>query len=155
MLFRVYSETYNEISKGECPAPGREAVITMTSYSATTDGITVTASPVYLDGQSDALQRKFVFAYFIRIENRRKERVQLLRRHWFICDTTGNMKEVEGEGIVGKQPSLGPGEVHHYSSYCSIETFEGYMEGTYLMESEHGKKFEVAIPRFNLRAASN
>ena len=127
----------------------------MTTYSATTEGITVTASPVYLDGQSDAIQRKFVFAYFIRIETGRGEKVRLLRRHWFIYDTKGSIKEVEGEGVVGKQPILQPGEAHQYNSYCVIETFEGHMEGTYLMESESGEKFEVTIPRFNLHAASN
>jgi len=127
----------------------------MTTYSATTEGITVTASPVYLDGQSDAIEHKFAFAYFIRIENGRSKQVQLLRRHWLIYDSKGNVKDVEGEGVVGKQPILQPGEIHQYNSYCVIETFEGYMEGTYLMEDESGERFEVSIPRFNLRAASN
>ncbi len=127
----------------------------MTTYSVTTEGITVAASPVYLDGQSDAIHRKFVFAYFIRIENHRTEKVQLLRRHWLIHDANGGVKEVEGEGIVGNQPTLHPGEVHHYSSYCVIETFQGTMEGTYLMQGQHGEQFKVAIPKFNLSALSN
>jgi ApaG protein len=127
----------------------------MTSYAATSQGITVTATPVYLDGQSDAIQHKFVFAYFILIRNNREEEVQLLRRHWYIHDSCGDVKEVEGEGVVGKQPVLRPGEEHAYNSFCVLETFEGFMEGTYLMQSEHGEPFTVTIPRFHLRAASN
>ncbi len=127
----------------------------MTTYSETTEGITVTASPIYLDGQSDSIEKKFVFAYFIRIENHRTDRVQLLRRHWLISDSDGNIKEVEGEGVVGKQPLIQPGEAHQYNSYSIIETFEGYMEGTYLMKSDSGEQFRVKIPRFVLRASSN
>jgi ApaG protein len=127
----------------------------MTAYTQTTEGITVTASPVYLDGQSDSMEKKFVFAYFIRIENHRSESVQLLRRHWVITDSDGNTKEVEGEGVVGKKPVISPGEAHQYNSFSIIKTFEGYMEGSYLMESGTGKQFRVAIPRFVLRASAN
>jgi ApaG protein len=127
----------------------------MQSYSATTEGITVTAQPVYLDGQSDSLQYKFVFAYIIVIRNDRDEEVQLLRRHWYIHDANGETKEVEGEGVVGKQPSIAPGEAHRYNSFCVLDTFEGYMEGTYLMQRPNGDRFSVIIPRFTLRAAAN
>jgi ApaG protein len=127
----------------------------MQSYSATTEGITVTAQPVYLDGQSDSLQYKFVFAYIIVIRNDRDEEVQLLRRHWFIHDANGETKEVEGEGVVGAQPSIAPGEAHRYNSFCVLDTFEGYMEGTYLMRRPNGDQFSVIIPRFTLRAAAN
>jgi ApaG protein len=129
--------------------------IAMQTYAATTEGITVTVRPVYLDGQSNLLARKFVFAYFIRIQNDTPDRVQLLRRHWFIHDGTGDMKEVEGEGVVGQQPFIEPGEGHEYSSYSVIETFVGTMEGTYLMERADGEQFTIIIPRFDLRAASN
>jgi len=127
----------------------------MTAYTATTEGITITARPIYLDGQSDFFARKFVFAYFIRIENRRKEKVQLLRRHWYIHDSNGDVKEVEGEGVVGKQPILKAGESHVYNSFCILETFEGFMQGTYQMKRPNGELFEVKIPRFTLRAAAN
>ncbi len=127
----------------------------MTTYTATTEGITIMVRPVYLDGQSDAIAKKFVFTYFIRIENHRQESVQLLRRHWFITDAAGDVKEVEGEGVVGKQPEIAPGGVHEYNSFCILETFEGAMEGTYLMAHESGEQFHAAIPRFTLRAASN
>ena len=127
----------------------------MTSYTATTQDITITARPIYLDGQSDAIAKKFTFAYFITIENRGEDSVQLLRRHWYIHNSNGEMKEVDGEGVVGKQPIISPGNSHNYNSFCVLETFEGFMEGTYLMQHESGEFFEVKIPRFNLRAASN
>ena len=127
----------------------------MKSYIATTERITISAQPIYIDGQSDSVTHKFVFAYFIRIQNDSDETVQLLRRHWFIHDANGNTKEVEGEGVVGKQPVIHPGDAHEYNSFCILETFEGYMEGTYLMQRENGDMFSVAIPRFNLRAAAN
>ncbi|MFT5142730.1 MAG: ApaG protein [Rhodothermales bacterium] len=128
---------------------------TMVPYAATTEDITVTVRPVYLDGQSDVLNKRFVFGYFVRIENGGSGEVQLLRRHWHIQDSSGRVQEVEGEGIVGKTPVIQPGEYHEYNSFCIIETFEGSMEGTYLMEREYGSRFKVNIPLFNLRAAAN
>jgi len=125
------------------------------SYTATTDNIVVTVRPVYLDGQSSQIEKKFVFAYFIRIENRSGESVQLLRRHWYIASGDGDVQEVEGEGVVGRQPVIPPGGAHEYNSFCILRTFEGSMEGTYLMEREGGEQFNVTIPRFALRAAAN
>jgi len=127
----------------------------MQTYAATTENITVTVRPVYLDGQSRQIERKFVFAYFIRIENRSPESVQLLRRHWYIHSSDGDVQEVEGEGVVGQQPVIPPGGAHEYNSFCILRTFEGSMEGTYLMEREGGEQFSVTIPRFALRAAAN
>ena len=127
----------------------------MSTYTATTEGITVTAHPVYIDGQSDIINKKFVFAYFIRIANNTDGSVRLMRRHWFIFDSGGEVKQVEGEGVVGKQPLIPPGHSHDYNSFCVLETFEGAMEGTYLMRRENGEEFSVTIPRFVLRAAAN
>lgn len=127
----------------------------MSVYVATTEGITVTAHPVYVDGQSDIIHRKFVFAYFIRIANNTDAPVRLMRRHWYIFDSHGDVKQVEGEGVVGKQPLILPGEAHSYNSFSILETFEGAMEGTYLMRRENGEEFKVTIPRFVLRAAAN
>ena len=124
-------------------------------YTATTEAIRVSVRPVYLDGQSDALQRKFVFAYFIRIENLSSEKVQLLRRHWHIQHSNGKLEEVEGEGVIGKQPVIKPCEQHEYNSFCILETMEGSMEGTYLMVRPNGSTFSIVIPRFVLRAAAN
>ncbi len=127
----------------------------MTSYCAVTNEIKVTVRPVYLDGQSEAIHRRFVFAYFIAIENLSREPVQLLRRHWIIKHSNGKTEEVEGEGVVGKQPLLQPGQQHEYNSYCILETLEGSMEGSYLMKRSNGEEFSVAIPLFTLRALAN
>lgn len=115
----------------------------------------MTVRPVYLDSQSDFISRRFVFGYFIRIVNNGTDEVQLLRRHWFIRDAAGHVQEVEGEGVVGEQPIIGPGKDHRYNSFCVLETFEGTMEGTYLMERSSGERLKIAIPLFHLRAAAN
>jgi len=125
------------------------------AYTATTEKIRITARPLYLENESDLLQRKFVFAYFIRIENTGDEQVQLLRRHWIINHGGGRIEEVEGEGVVGKQPVIPARGVHEYNSFCVLDTFEGTMEGTYLFQRKDGEYFRAAIPRFNLRAAAN
>jgi ApaG protein len=127
----------------------------MQAYVATTEGIRIAVQPIYIDGQSDVMARKFVFAYFIRIDNQSSQTVQLLRRHWFIRHTSGRVEEVEGEGVVGKQPVIPPGKYFEYNSYCILETLEGSMEGTYLMQRENSELFRVTIPRFTLRAAAN
>lgn len=127
----------------------------MVPYVATTHDITVTVRPVYLDNQSDFLNRRFVFGYFIRIENQGSNEVQLLRRHWYIRDANGRLQEVEGAGVLGQQPVIPPGGVHEYNSFCVLETFTGSMEGTYLMEHANGERFRITIPRFDLRAAAN
>jgi len=127
----------------------------MQTYIATTEHITVSVRPIFLDGQSDPMARKFVFAYFVTIENEGAEDVQLLRRHWIIRDTNGEVKEVEGEGVIGKQPIITSGEVYEYSSFCVLETFEGSMEGTYTMVRPNGDRFTVVIPKFTLRASAN
>ena len=132
-----------------------KVVIKIHSYSATTEGIKITARPVFLEGKSDILERKFVFAYFITIENHGIEPVQLLRRHWLINHSGGRLEEVEGEGVVGKQPYISPGEAHEYNSFCVLDSFEGSMEGTYLFKRSSGEYFRATIPRFRLAAATN
>jgi ApaG protein len=127
----------------------------MLSYTEFTQEILVRVSPMYLDGQSDPMVKKFVFAYFVRIENHGLQDVRLLRRHWFIHDGNRETKEVEGEGVVGKQPVIHPQGAHEYNSFCVLETFEGSMTGTYLMQRADGEQFQVIIPRFFLRAAAN
>ena len=127
----------------------------MVPYIATTEGITVTVRPVYLDSKSDFFERRFVFAYAIQIENESTVEVQLLRRYWRIRDVTGHLQEVEGEGVIGQQPILAPGAVHRYSSYCVLNELEGTMEGHYTMERAHGERFRAIVPRFDLLARAN
>ena len=124
------------------------------AYSATTENVTINVRPLYLEQESDPLQHKFVFAYFIRIENHGQVPVQLMRRHWFINHAGGRVEEVEGEGVVGKQPFIQPGKCHEYNSFCVLEAFEGSMEGTYLMQRGNDY-FRAVIPKFILRAAAN
>jgi ApaG protein len=81
--------------------------------------------------------------------------VQLLRRHWVIQEENGRHQDVEGEGVVGQQPIIRPGRAHRYSSSCTINSFGGRMEGTYLMQRENGERFRAIIPRFPLHVAAN
>lgn len=127
----------------------------MLAYAATTGHVTVSVQPVYLPEESDALARRFVFAYFVRIENAGPAEVQLLRRHWVILDGEGRSTEVEGEGVVGQQPVIPPGGTHAYHSFCVLETMSGSMHGTYLMEHARGARFRAEIPLFHLRANAN
>jgi ApaG protein len=117
----------------------------------TTEGVKVTVTTNYLPDYSSPVQQHYVFAYKISIENNSEFTVKLLRRHWYIHDSTGVVREVEGEGVVGQQPVLEPGETHEYVSGCNLKTGMGKMRGTYLMERMvDGKKFDVTIPEFNL-----
>lgn len=127
----------------------------MVPYVATTKNITVTVRPIYLDRRSNMILKRFVFGYFVGIENNSEEEVQLLRRHWIIQDTEGRIQEAEGEGVIGRQPVIKPNTAYEYDSFCVLETFEGNMEGTYLMRRPDGECFRILIPRFHLTAAAN
>ena len=127
----------------------------MSVFSETTENIKVSVRPLYVESESNVLSRKFVFAYFITIENLSTDTVQLLRRHWFITHDTGKVEEVEGEGVIGKQPVIPPGRSHTYNSFCILESLEGSMEGTYLMKRSNDETFKINIPRFILRAMAN
>ncbi|MCX2741585.1 Co2+/Mg2+ efflux protein ApaG [Pontibacter anaerobius] len=117
----------------------------------TTEGVKVSVTTNYLPDYSSPVQQHFVFAYRIKIENNSEFTVKLLRRHWYIHDATGQMREVEGEGVVGQQPTLEPGEMHEYVSGCNLKTGIGKMRGTYLMERMvDGRQFDVTIPEFTL-----
>ena len=127
----------------------------MTPFNETTENIKVSVRPLYIESESNVLSRKFVFAYFITIENHSTDTVQLLRRHWYITHDTGKVEEVEGEGVIGKQPVIQPGKFHEYNSFCILESLEGFMEGTYLMKRSNNETFKINIPRFVLRAMAN
>lgn len=124
----------------------------MHAFREITENISVAVRPLYLESESNVLSHKFVFAYFITIENLGTETVQLLRRHWIITHDSGKVEEVDGEGVIGKQPVIPPGHKHEYNSFCILETLEGFMEGTYLMKRTDGSMFSITIPRFFLRA---
>src|SRR3712207_3359051 len=116
-----------------------------------TEGVKVTVLTEFQPEYSSPAQAHYVFTYKISIENCSEYTVQLLRRHWFIYDANGSLREVEGEGVVGQQPVLEPGEAHEYISGCNLKTGIGKMKGTYLMERVvDGKQFKVRIPEFTM-----
>ena len=117
-----------------------------------TSGIRVTVRPLYLHNQSRPAQQQFVFAYFVRIENTAHQAAQLLTRRWLIHDSAGEDTEVEGDGVVGEQPTIAPGSVHEYQSFCVLRSPSGYMEGQYRFRRADGTRFEAEIPRFSLHA---
>ena len=119
-------------------------------YNAATKGIEVTVKPFFLEDQSAPQDGHFVWAYWVRIENCGGETVQLRNRFWKITDGLGRMQEVRGEGIVGEQPVLKPGEAFEYTSGTPLATPSGIMVGTYEMETEDGDLFDVSIPAFSL-----
>lgn len=119
-------------------------------YSQTTRDIEVTVKPFYLDDQSSPGDNHFVWAYRVRIVNKGKRIVQLMRRHWVITDAIGRVQEVKGPGVVGEQPVLRPGDAYEYTSGTPLPTPSGIMVGTYEMEDEDGSAFDIAIPAFSL-----
>jgi ApaG protein len=116
-----------------------------------TNGITVAVESNYLPQHSDPREGKHLFGYHIMIENGSLHTVQLLRRHWYITDGAAQLREVEGEGVVGEQPIILPGERYEYASYCDLNSEIGKMRGTYLMTRyDEGDLFEVEIPEFKM-----
>lgn len=121
-------------------------------HAAITDGITVRVAVNFLPEQSQAEAGKWFWVYHIRIENDSDQVVQLLTRHWRITDARGLINYVDGDGVVGEQPVLRPGQSHDYVSGCPLSTAYGSMEGHYTFQAEDGSLFEVAIPFFPLEA---
>lgn len=119
-------------------------------HSATTGEITVRVSVSYLPEQSEPGKGRWFWAYHIRIENGGDRAVQLVSREWIISDGRGSRHEVRGEGVVGEQPVLEPGESFDYVSGCPLTTPTGAMEGRYHMVAADGSAFAVEIPRFPL-----
>lgn len=117
----------------------------------TSGGIRISAQPFYLAEQSQPEDGRYVFAYHVRIENVGESPARLRWRHWFIHDPVGGDQEVEGEGVVGQQPLLAPGEVFEYQSFCMLHGPEGHMDGYYEFVRPEGAVFRASIPRFLLR----
>lgn len=119
--------------------------------SKISEGVEISVEIFYQSDYSNPLNQEFMFAYRITIENHNNFTVKLLRRHWFIFDSNGEHREVEGEGVIGIQPILKPGETYQYVSGCNLKTEMGRMHGTYLMENQHNKEtFKVNIPSFDM-----
>jgi ApaG protein len=110
----------------------------------------ISVATQFLDEQSDPDGERYVFAYTIRIRNLGRLPAQLLDRHWVITDGNGKIEEVRGEGVVGEQPRLEPGEAFTYTSGAVLETAVGTMQGSYHMSGDDGTEFEAPIPPFTL-----
>lgn len=119
--------------------------------SKLTEGVIVTVETFYQPDYSNPMNGEYMFAYRINIQNNNTFPVKLLRRHWFIFDATGSVKEVEGEGVVGVQPVINTGDNYQYISGCNLKTEMGKMYGTYLMQNvSTEKEFNVIIPTFKM-----
>jgi ApaG protein len=119
-------------------------------YRAITRQIVVTVEPNFLPDKSSAEKREYFWAYTIVITNTGAETVQLRTRHWIITDAAGRQQEVRGEGVVGEQPVLAPGERFEYTSGVPLPTASGFMTGRYQMVTARGERFEIDVPTFSL-----
>lgn len=119
-------------------------------YECETEGVRISVQPDYLEEESDPETGRFFWAYTVEIENRGAETVQLIARCWRITDAHGRTEVVRGEGVVGEQPVLKPGELFRYTSGAPLPTASGFMSGSYEMRRESGDRFEAAIPAFSL-----
>jgi ApaG protein len=117
----------------------------------TTKDIQITVKATFKEDFSRPAENNFLFVYSVTIENKSKYTVQLLRRHWSIFDSSGEYREVEGDGVVGQQPVLQPGDIYEYESACNLQTDIGSMKGNYIMERQADKlQFMVNVPEFEM-----
>ena len=119
-------------------------------YNSSTRSISVTVEPYYLEEQSTPELSHYVWAYKVVIHNKGKEIVQVKSRYWRITDSNGKIQEIEGDGVVGEQPHITPGEEFQYTSGAMIETSLGTMKGTYQMIDDDEKYFDAQVPEFIL-----
>jgi ApaG protein len=116
----------------------------------TTRGIRIQVESIYVEERSDPQESYFFFAYHVVISNVGSETAQLMSREWIITDSDGNVERVEGDGVVGEQPILEPGQVFEYTSFCPLRTSMGSMQGSYLMRPVGGEPFRAEIAAFTL-----
>ncbi|MDQ7947254.1 MAG: Co2+/Mg2+ efflux protein ApaG [Pedobacter sp.] len=119
--------------------------------TAITQGVKISVETIFQDEHSNPANEHFMFAYRIEIENLSDYAIQLMRRQWFIFDSNGSVREVEGEGVVGIQPVIEPGQNYAYVSGCNLKTDMGSMKGHYsIVRLVDETSFRVAIPEFQL-----
>jgi ApaG protein len=118
-----------------------------------TEGVSIMVETFYQPAQSNPINSEYLFAYRITIENQTIYPVKLISRHWHILDSNGTHREIEGDGVVGKQPVIGPGDTYQYTSAVNLRSDVGKMYGSYLMENLFNKKkLRILIPEFRLIA---
>ncbi len=127
-------------------------VLAEPTSSAVTQGIRVTVTSTYVAEQSSPEQGRYVFAYTVAIANEGTAPAQLRTRHWIITDAGGKVEEVRGDGVVGEQPRLAPGQRFQYTSRCVLTTPVGSMHGTYQFRRDDGAGFDATIAPFSLAA---
>ncbi len=128
----------------------KDSIITPDSYSQVSNDVRVTIFPVYLENQSSPSASQFVWAYHVVIENMREEAFQLKTRYWRITDALGRVQEVSGDGVVGEEPIIEPGDFFEYTSGTPLNTPSGIMVGRYGMKKTNGETFHVDVPVFSL-----
>jgi ApaG protein len=114
------------------------------------NNIVIEATPFFIAEQSEPEKDRYVFAYTVTITNEGDVSAKLLQRYWLITDANGKIQEVRGDGVIGEQPYLKPGESFRYTSGAILETPVGVMEGYYRMHSDNGDDFNAPIPKFTL-----
>lgn len=120
-------------------------------YEQETEGMVVRVAPEFMPEESKPAENRFVWSYTIEIENRTPDRVQLLSRFWRITDENGVTQEVRGEGVIGQQPVIGPGQSFRYTSAAPLAAPSGVMHGAYSMQRvDNGHAFDIAVPAFSL-----
>ena len=133
-----------------CGVPTDQTSPGVFTSEAITDGVRVRVRARYAPDQSEPLHQRWMFLYTITISNEGAETVQLISRHWVITDASDQVQEVKGLGVVGRQPTLAPGESFEYTSGCPLGTPFGSMEGTYQMVTSGGHRFDAEIAAFAL-----
>jgi len=131
------------------------ATVAEATSAAVTDGIRVRVQSHYLSDQSSPRDDRYVFAYTITISNEGSTWAQLRTRHWIITDGRGTVEEVRGDGVVGEQPRLAPGQTFQYTSGCVLTTPIGTMQGTYRMWRDDGSYFDAQIAAFSLASPAS
>jgi ApaG protein len=117
----------------------------------TTEEIQIQVEARYVEDQSSPRTNEYLFTYTIRLTNMGEKSPRLLRRHWIITDGMGRIHEVKGDGVVGKQPLLEPGNTFEYTSFCPLTTSTGTMKGFYeMVDTLSGREFKIEIPQFFL-----
>ena len=124
-------------------------------YSKTTNGVTVTVTPYFLDDQSSPQESHFVWAYQVNIKNAGHSSIKLNHRNWLIIDPNGKVINVQGEGVVGEFPTIEPGQSFEYTSGTPLKTNNGIMQGFYLVSQDNGQKLKIDIPAFSLDSPYN
>lgn len=127
------------------------AVATPTNHNSevVTDGVRIIVRPAFMAGQSSRAEKRFLFSYTVTMRNESESRIRLAHRHWCIIDGDGEERVIEGPGVVGQHPELGPGDSFEYSSFCPMLTAWGTMEGHFTFE-RNGEPFMAQVARFYL-----